>query len=419
MVYNFDEIFNVDELKRICQNFTRLTGTVTAILDLEGNIQVATGWQPICTQFHRINNETKKCCFESDTILAGQLQQGKKYNIYKCKNGLIDVAMPIIVGDKHIANFFTGQFLNEKPDIEYFKKQAKTHKFDEQKYLDALDKVHVYSEEHIKNTITFLVQLTETIGNIGLKNLKSIENSKDIEIEKNKLKESEEKYRSLVEGSLQGVVVALNDPIRIAYASSPMETISGYSPEEIESFGPKELTELIHKDDRESFFKGFADRIAGKYVEPNKNYRLNHKDGRVRWIELYNTLIQYNNEPATQTVFIDITERKQMEGKLMLNRKLIRDVLDIIPVFICAKNLDGKFILVNKKLADFYGSTVEAMTNVSHADLCEDKNELGAMLADDREVIESGKPKFISEETMENPDGSITVLETSDLLTCA
>ena len=412
MVYNFDEIFNVDELKRICQNFTQLTGTVTAILDLEGNIQVATGWQPICTQFHRINNETKKCCFESDTILAGQLQQGEKYTIYKCKNGLIDVAMPIIVGDKHIANFFTGQFLNEEPDIEYFKKQAKTYKFDEQKYLDALNKVPVYSEEQIKNTVAFLVQLTETIGNIGLKNLKIIENSKDIEIEKNKLKESEEKYRSLVEGSLQGVVVALNDPIRIAYASSPMETISGYSPEEIESFGPKELTELIHKDDRESFFKGFADRIAGKYVEPNKNYRLNHKDGRVRWIELYNTLIQYNNEPATQTIFIDITERKQAEEELRLNRILLRNVLDIVPVFICAKNLDGKFILVNKKLTDFYGSTVEAMTNVSHADLCEDKNELGAMLADDREVIESGKPKFISEETMENPDGSITVLET-------
>jgi len=412
MVYNFDEIFNVDELKQICQNFTRLTGAVTAILDLEGNILVATGWQEICTQFHRINNQTKKRCVESDTILAGQLQQGEKYTIYKCKNGLTDVAMPIIVGDKHLANFFTGQFLNQEPDIEYFKKQAKTYKFDEQKYLDALNKVPVYSEEQIKNTVAFLVQLTETIGNIGLKNLKIIENSKDIEIEKNKLKESEEKYRLLVEGSLQGVVVALNDPIRIAYASSPMETISGYLPEEIESFGPKELAELIHKDDRESFFKGFADRIAGKYVEPNKNYRLNHKDGRVRWIELYNTLIQYNNEPATQTIFIDITERKQAEEELRLNRILLRNVLDIVPVFICAKNLDGKFILVNKKLTDFYGSTVEAMTNVSHADLCEDENELRAMLTDDREVIESGKSKFIAEETMENPDGSITVLET-------
>jgi PAS domain S-box-containing protein len=103
---------------------------------------------------------------------------------------------------------------------------------------------------------------------------------------------------------------------------------------------------------------------------------------------------------------------KQAEEDLRVNRILLRDVLDIVPAFICAKNFDGKFILVNKKLSDFYGSTVKAMTNVLHANLCENENELRAMLAADREVIESGKPKFIPEETMENPDGSITVLET-------
>jgi len=106
------------------------------------------------------------------------------------------------------------------------------------------------------------------------------------------------------------------------------------------------------------------------------------------------------------------SERKRVEEELRLNRMLLRSVLDIVPIFICAKNLDGKFILVNKKLTDFYGSTVEAMTDVMHGDICEDKNELRVMLDDDREVIESGKPKFIPEETMENPDGSISVLET-------
>jgi len=135
----------------------------------------------------------------------------------------------------------------------------------------------------------------------------------------------------------------------------------------------------------------------------------------VKWIELFSFPIKDpDSHKVTGVVeFVrDITERKQAEEELRLNRILLRDILDIVPVFICAKNLDGKFILVNKKLTDFYGSTVEAMTNVSHADLCEDENELRAMLADDREVIESGKPKFIPEETMENPDGGITVLET-------
>jgi PAS domain-containing protein len=75
------------------------------------------------------------------------------------------------------------------------------------------------------------------------------------------------------------------------------------------------------------------------------------------------------------------------EEELSVNRLLLKAVLDIVPVFICARNLDGKFILVNKKLTDFYGSTVEAMTNVIHADLCEDENELRAMLADNLKRI--------------------------------
>jgi len=243
MVYNFDEIFNVDELKQICQNFTRLTGAVTAILDLKGNIHVATGWQEICTQFHRINNQTKKRCVESDTILAGQLQQGEKYTIYKCKNGLTDVAMPIIVGDKHLANFFTGQFLNQEPDIEYFKKQAKTYKFDEQKYLDALNKVPVYSEEQIKNTVAFLVQLTETIGNIGLKNLKIIENLKALEIEKNKLKESNEKIRELLQAVEQSpaTIVITNLNGEIEYANPKFTQITGYTCKEALGENPRIL----------------------------------------------------------------------------------------------------------------------------------------------------------------------------------
>ncbi|OQY05036.1 MAG: hypothetical protein B6I20_01945 [Bacteroidetes bacterium 4572_117] len=199
MNYNLTEIFNIEELKQLCESFTQLTGVATAILDLKGNIHVATGWQPICTQFHRINDETKKHCHESDTILAGQLKQGQKYNIYKCKNGLTDVAMPIIVGDKHIANFFTGQFLTEKPDIEFFRKQAKTYSFPEQEYLIALDKVQVYSEVKVKKNIAFLVKLAETIGNIGLKSFTNKEDAKQLELEKIKLKKSNKEFIKLNE----------------------------------------------------------------------------------------------------------------------------------------------------------------------------------------------------------------------------
>ena len=197
MKYHLTDIYNIEELKQLCQSFTDITEVVTAILDMEGNVLVATGWKDICTKFHRVNPVSSKLCTESDTALAGQLESGCKYNVYKCKNGLMDVAMPIIVGDNHIGNLFTGQFLTEAPDIEYFRNQARKYNFDENEYLKALADVPVFSEEQIKSHVSFLVQLTEIVGNIGLKNLIAIEQSNQKEIEKQNLKKINEEYQRL------------------------------------------------------------------------------------------------------------------------------------------------------------------------------------------------------------------------------
>lgn len=132
-----------------------------------------------------------------------------------------------------------------------------------------------------------------------------------------KIIHSEEKYRQLVEGSLQGTIIAQNDPLRIAYASPPMKAISGYLPQEMEKFTPKEITELIYADDRKQFFEDFTDRLSGKQFNPRSTYRLYHKDGTIHWFELYGTFIQYKNEPAVQAAFIDVTDRMKAEIELL------------------------------------------------------------------------------------------------------
>jgi PAS domain S-box-containing protein len=53
--------------------------------------------------------------------------------------------------------------------------------------------------------------------------------------------------------------------------------------------------------------------------------------------------------------FQDITEIKLAEQALLRSEALLSKVLDLTPVYICAKNLEGRFLLVNQKLADFYG----------------------------------------------------------------
>ena len=205
MKYEFTEIFDIPTLTRICEGFTRYSGIVTALLDLEGNVHIATGWQDICTKFHRIHPETASRCTESDTILAGQLNKGKMYNVYRCENGLVDVAIPVIVEDEHVGNFFTGQFFFEDPDVDFFRRQARQFGFDEQEYMSALGRVPVLSEEQVKKTMCFLVELTQLIGKTGLERLRIMQAENN----------AREKLEKIVEQRTQELNKA-NDALEIA-----------------------------------------------------------------------------------------------------------------------------------------------------------------------------------------------------------
>jgi len=157
------------------------------------------------------------------------------------------------------------------------------------------------------------------------------------------LRESEGKYRGLIEQSLQGVVIAQSNPVRLSFASKPMEAITGFSPEELEDFGPQRLASLIHPKDREIFFRNFQDRLSGKKIAPRREYRIIHKSGDVRWVETYSSRIEYAGSPATQTVFLDVTERRRTEETLRDSEERFRSIAetasDAIVIFDVEENV--------------------------------------------------------------------------------
>ena len=158
------DLIDFEKIDTLLEGFNKSTGFVTAILDLEGNVLSKSGWRQICTEFHRVNPETSKKCTISDTVLAGKLAAGEKYHFYQCLNGLVDVAVPIIIKGEHIANLFSGQFFFEEPDSNFFDKQAEKYGFDKSIYLKALGDVPVVSEEKVKTAMGFLLNMTQLIS---------------------------------------------------------------------------------------------------------------------------------------------------------------------------------------------------------------------------------------------------------------
>ena len=141
------------------------------------------------------------------------------------------------------------------------------------------------------------------------------------------LEESEEKYRVLVEQSLQGMVVAQGIPPRLVFANEAIAEMLGYSVQELLSLPSEKVPQLIHPEDRTLFFKRYADRLQDKPAPPGYEIRGLRKDGSVCWVELHSSPIEYDGKAAVQAVFLDISARKQAELDLLKSYETVQETL--------------------------------------------------------------------------------------------
>jgi two-component system sensor histidine kinase/response regulator len=128
----------------------------------------AARWQRACTDFHRANNESCARCIESDTSLALNLQDGKDYAIYRCRNGMTDCAAPVKVAGHHVANVFIGQFHLTPPDDSFFVAQAEELGFDRDAYLKAVHDAPVIDEVRLPNILGFLTRFARLVGSFAV-----------------------------------------------------------------------------------------------------------------------------------------------------------------------------------------------------------------------------------------------------------
>lgn len=163
------------------------------------------------------------------------------------------------------------------------------------------------------------------------------------------LAQSEGKYRSLVEQSLQGIAIAQGVPPRLVFVNPAMVAISGYSQEELASIS---LECLIHLDDRDIFFTRLKERLEGKPSASNE-YRAIRKDGTLLWIALTSSRIEYNGQPAVQATFINITQRKKAEEELRKSAEKYRELFENATDLIVTLDLKGNVTSVNNAILRF------------------------------------------------------------------
>ncbi len=134
----------------------------------------------------------------------------------------------------------------------------------------------------------------------------------------NALKESEERYRLLIETSQEGIVVAQGN--KLVYFNPTMLEITGYNSYELFSMN---FIELFFNDDKDLILTNYKKRLAGEKLEQKYHVRMVSKDQSLKWIEMSGVRLEWKGQNATLNFLNDITEKKLAEIELFkINEEL-------------------------------------------------------------------------------------------------
>lgn len=171
------------------------------------------------------------------------------------------------------------------------------------------------------------------------------------------LRESEEKYRALVElgGEVGDAVVMLQDTEQgeamQPFVSDEWPRITGYSKKELLSMS---FFDLLHPKHREASLERHRRKMRGKVISGLFELSIIRKDGTEVPIELTSAYTTYQGKHANVAYIRDITERKQAEENIKQAAEEWRTTFDSITDLVSIHDKEFKLVRVNKAFADVF-----------------------------------------------------------------
>ena len=345
----FADLVDIPRLQFLIENFRRIMGVSFTVADIDGTEVIRDDWQDACQKVHRANPESCRRCVQSDKDRLQTMLETGHFVSARCPNGLIDSAAPIYVEGKHLANVFTGQFLTEQPDFDFFRAQAKQFGYDETAYLAAIRKLPVIDPANVESVSLLCSQLVGMLAETGLNHLRQARSAESLTILNSELEDR-------VNERTQALLIAneeLKEKEHLLRESQHVARIGGFSLNLLtgiwkasqgtyEVLGIDETfphtmeawSKLLLPADRADLFESFQLAVDHK-TRFDHDYRIvRPNDGEVRWIHQLGEFefeldgLDEDTRPIGMVgTMQDVTERKLAEIELETHRHQLEELV--------------------------------------------------------------------------------------------
>ena len=270
----------------------------------------------------------------------------------------------------------------------------------------------VYRVQHKDGTLRFVESICSihspdsTEAGIVV-NTRDITERKQVEEE---LDQSLSLLRATLESTADGILVVDSDGKIVSFNSKflemwhiPAPVIASRDDEQALAFVMAQLKDPA----------GFVQKVKDLYSNDEEDSYdiLEFLDGRV--FERYSKPQRIGEKTVGRVwSFRDITEQRNAEQQLIKQERFLRQVMDMNPSLIFAKDWNGRFTMANQATADIYGTTIEDLIGKTDGDFNPKLSEVEHFLWSDREVMMTLREKFVPEEPVTDSHGRIRWFQT-------
>lgn len=201
----------------------------------------------------------------------------------------------------------------------------------------------------------------------------------------NKIKESEIRFKSLIENA--PTAIAISRDMKFVYANPVFLKLYGYA--NLEELIGQPLTVAVSSKSALDFVNRAKNREKGLYAENEYEALALKKDGSEFYVHAAVTRINLNDGPATLGFFTDITQRKKAEEALKTSDRIFNHSIDML----CLAGFDGYFKVLNPAWSKTLGWSTEELlskpwNDFIHPDDVEFTNNIKSVIVDGKEIYQ-------------------------------